>query len=811
MKRISLFFLLAVGVQVCGHAQSTVLHYDKPATYFEEALPIGNGSMGAMVYGRTEEEKLSLNDITLWTGEPDRSVYSPEAYKAIDGIRTALFNEDYREADKLQHAVQGHYTQNYQPLGTLTFTTNSTSNPEGYARTLDIQRAVATVDYSGCHREYFASAPDSVIVVLLQATEGRTIGLHLRYHCQLPHQMTAATKDGKGELTIDGYAAWTSKPSYTAGKESFHYDSNRGIHFRTIVQVVTKDGHIAAKNGDELRVTDATEVMLLIANVTSFNGADKDPVREGRDYKTLVRKRIDEASAKSFEQLLSRHIDDYRQYFNRMSLQLGTTDEAISRKTTEQQLLDYNDHKEINPDLEELYFNYGRYLLISCSRTEAVPANLQGLWNESMMPPWSCNYTSNINVEENYWPALPAGLMEMNQSLLGFIRQLPKTGEATAKAYYGVDKGWCLGHNTDIWAMTCPVGEHHGDPVWANWMMGGAWISTHLWEHYAFTMDLDYLRSVWPVLRGAADFCLGWLVEHDGHLLTAPATSPENFYRTSEGYEGRSLYGGFADLAMIRECLTDAAQAARALGESQTYIDTLEQTLRKLLPYRVGHDGNLQEWYHDWEDTDPHHRHQSHLFGLYPGHHITPESTPELAAACKRSLEIRGDRTTGWSAGWRVNLQARLYESEAAYHMLRVLLNYVSPDGYHGPNSRRGGGTYPNLFDAHSPFQIDGNFGGCAGVMEMLAQSTLIGGGKSQALLLPAMPEAWKAGGEVCGLRLRGGYEADFSWKNGEITHLAVRDCRPVSDTSASQLLICHGKKRWQIKTRSGQQKVVVK
>ena len=421
-KTLSTLLLLAAFASE-GRAQSALLHYDRPATYFEEALPIGNGTMGAMVYGRTEEEKLSLNDITLWTGEPDLKVFSPEAYKAIDGIREALFREDYKEADRLQHAVQGHYSQNYQPLGTLSFRTiGSMASTEDYQRTLDIERALATVSYKGCDRQYFASAPDSVIVVRLRATNGQPFAQRLSYHCQLPHQTTAETLQGNaGELVTDGYAAWTSKPTYTAGMESFQYDSNRGIHFRTIVRVIPKDGQVEAVNGDELQVSNATEVVILIANVTSFNGAEKDPVKEGRDYKRIVRNRIDKAAEKSYENLLARHTEDYQQFYKRINLELGTTAQGIREKTTEQQLRDYTDKNETNPDLEELYFNYGRYLLISCSRTEAVPANLQGLWNEKMLPPWSCNYTSNINVEENYWPALPAGLTEMNNALIGFI------------------------------------------------------------------------------------------------------------------------------------------------------------------------------------------------------------------------------------------------------------------------------------------------------------------------------------------------------------------------------------------------------
>ena len=787
-----------------AHAQSSLLHYDTPATYFEEALPIGNGTQGAMIYGGIGEDKISLNDITLWTGEPDTEVYSPDAHKSIEGIREALFREDYRQADQLQKAVQGHYSQNYQPLGTLTIRSDQSAASD-YQRTLDISRAVATVSYGNYSREYFASAPDSVIVIRLKAQQGAKLNLCLGYHCQLPNLRTASvSKEGVATMSIDGYAAWTSKPSYSGGSKSFRYDTGRGIHFRTLIRVVNTDGKISDRHHDELQLTDCTEALVLIANATSFNGNDKDPVREGRDYKKLVAQRIDHAAATAYADLLRRHEADYTAYYNRVSLDLGTTPAAIQQKTTEQQLRDYTERQEQNPDLEELYFNYGRYLLISCSRTSGVPANLQGLWNEKLLPPWSCNYTSNINVEENYWPAEQAGLGDMHQSLLGFIQKLPVTGTETAKAYYGVNEGWCLAHNTDIWAMTCPVGERGGDPSWACWNMGGAWISTHLWEHYAFTQDIDYLRQVYPTLKGAADFCLGWLVEKDGYLLTAPATSPENIYRTTDGYEGRTVYGGFADLAMVRECLMDTRQAALLVGESKDYIARLDATLGKLLPYRVGKQGNLQEWFHDWADQDPHHRHQSHLFGLYPGHHITVAETPALAAACKRTLEIKGDKTTGWSTGWRVNLQARLREAEAAYHIYRVLLNYISPDAYRGPGRRTGGGTYPNLLDAHSPFQIDGNFGGCAGVMEMLVQSTFDASNAALVDLLPALPKAWAASGTLKGVHVRGGATIDLAWKDGQLTALTLHRVAPATAPAVKFVLQC-GSKRWKAALKPGQ------
>lgn len=843
MKKSNYLFALVSAMLSCGsmNAQSQLsLHYDKPATYFEETLVIGNGSQGAIVYGGTHEDKISLNDMTLWTGEPDLKVWNPDAYKSVPDIRKALANEDYRLADQLQRKDQGHYSQSYQPVGTLSICDmGSTGETSAYKRNLDISKAVANVSYKeaggNINREYFASAPDSVIIIRLKAENGAKLNKRFRMHCQLPHM----TFIDKGELVMDGYAAYSNLPSYTDAAIKHRYDSNRGIHYRACVHILNNDGKVSAENNDELILENCTDATIFIAIATSFNGLDKDPVKEGKNYQALVRSRIDNAVSKSYAELLKRHTDDYTALFNRFSIDLGKTDAKIAALPTDKQLLEYTLAYEeaaskklplwevggLNPDLEELYMQYGRYLLISSSRTDMVPANLQGIWNESILPPWSCNYTSNINLEENYWPAEIANLGELHKPMLDFIEKLPVTGEKTAKAYYGVNEGWCLAHNTDIWGMTCPVGEGGGDPNWANWNMGGAWVSTHIWEHYLFSMDKDYLRKAYPTLKGAADFCMNWLIslkdlksmsdnpdgslplggyrealssevrernvrkDREGLLLiTAPSTSPENTYMTPDGYDGRTMYGGSADLAMIRECLLDTKAATVALGGDKAYIKKIDDTLARLLPYRIGKDGSLQEWYHDWKDTDPQHRHQSHLFGLFPGHHISMAETPELAQACKRALEIKGDKTTGWSTGWRVNLQARLHESEAAYHIYRTLLKYISPDNYKGEDRRKGGGTYPNLLDAHSPFQIDGNFGGTAGVIEMLCQSSA-----DCIELLPALPEAWKKEGSVSGICCRGGYEIGFSWKNGKVTKLTVSSKR--TDNSKANILLPNGKK----------------
>ena len=747
-----------------------VLHYNRPAEYFEEALVIGNGTMGAIVYGGTQRDVLSLNDLTLWTGEPDREVTTPDAHRSIPVIRQLLDNEDYRAADREQRKVQGHYSENYQPLGQLTVAyLDEAAEITAYRRSLDIGNAIARTEYLRGGRkqacDYFASAPDSVIVLRLTSAGEKGIRALLSFSSQLPHSTTAAGN----EMAVEGYTAYHSYPSYYMGvKEKHLYDPERGMRFRTLVRVLTQGGSVKSYPSGELKIEGAREALVLVANVTSFNGFDKDPAREGRDYRGLVERRMERAAAKTYDELREAHVADYRHYFDRVKLDLGQTAPEIAALPTDEQLKLYTDKSQANPALETLYFQFGRYLLISSSRTPGVPANLQGLWNERILPPWSCNYTTNINLEENYWAAETANLSEMHRPLMDFIANLSHTGAETAKAYYGVDKGWCLGHNTDIWAMTCPVGLNVGDPSWACWMMGGAWLSTHIWERYQFTRDKEFLRQYYPVLKGAAEFCLNWLVEKDGKLITSPGTSPENMFVTPDGYVGSTSYGCTSDLAMTRECLMDAAEAARELKTDKDFQKQVEKTLPRLWPYHVGADGNLQEWYHDWKDQDPQHRHQSHLFGLYPGHHLSVAATPGLAKACARTLEIKGDNTTGWSTGWRVNLYARLDDGKNAYHIYRRLLRLVSPDEYKGKDARRGGGTYPNLLDAHSPFQIDGNFGGCAGVIEMLMQSV-----EGSISLLPALPEQWKDG-HVEGICARGGFVVDMTWKDGCVTALRV-------------------------------------
>ena len=714
-------------------------------------------------------DRISLNDITLWTGEPDKEGEHPdynliesltpwgEASQWMEQIRQALDEEDYAKADQLQRRLQGHFSENYQPLGWLELV-----YPEGeitdYYRELDLSRAVATVQYKrdgkAFKAEYMVSSPDSVVVIRL--TGEAPIEAEIKLCSRLPHD----SKVEGSSIVSEGYTAYHSYPVYYhAAQEKFMYDPDRGIHYSTVVRCED-----AVAEGEVLKVSGVNETVIYVTNSTSFAGFDKDPVKEGKEYKKEALRNSEEAAVKGWKKLLKNHQKDYKELFDRVSIWLGDTEEEIKALPIDKQLLRYADG-EANPELEALYFQYGRYLLISSSRTVGVPANLQGIWNEYMLPPWSSNYTVNINLEENYWAAEAAGLPEMHDVLLGFVRNLSDNGSATAKNFYGIDRGWCLAHNSDIWAMTCPVGLGTGDPCWANWSFGGAWLATHIWEHWLFNRDMDALKRDYPALKGAAEFCIDYLVEKNDELVPSPTTSPENIYVTPEGYRGSTLYGSTADLAIIRECLIDATSAAELLGDVDFVVEASD-VLRRLHGYRIGEDGALQEWYYDWRDSDPSHRHQSHLIGAYPGHQI--QAGTELGNAALKTLEIKGFNTTGWSCGWRVNLYARLGDAEGAYKMYRRLLRYVSPDNYQGEDARRGGGTYPNLLDAHSPFQIDGNFGGCAGVIEMLVQST-----ENNIKTLPALPAAWPEG-YIKGVRTRTGEIVDLSWKDGEVESILL-------------------------------------
>ncbi len=730
------------------------LWYNRPAIAFEESLPIGNGKLGALIYGGVNNDSIFLNDLTLWTGGPVNPNEGGDAYKWIPKIREALFKEDYKTADSLQHYVQGHNSEYYQPLGILNIKDLNKGNVSDYHKQLSLDSALATLSYvrDGIKytREYFASHPDKMIAVKLNASKKGAINCDISLTSLIPHHVKAS----QGQLTMTGHVMGDEKNS---------------THYCAILQAKNTDGTITASDST-LHLQGVSEAVIYLVNETSYNGFDKHPVKEGAPY---IEKATDDAwhlVNYTYPELRQRHLDDYKKLFDRVSLNLQGA-KFDSTRPTDQQLLAYTDQKEHNPYLEQLYFQFGRYLLISCSRTPGLPANLQGLWATDLYSPWRGNYTININTEENYWPAEVTNLPEMVMPMDGMLKALSVTGSHNAKHFYGIDKGWCTGHNTDGWAMSNPVGTGNESPQWSNWAMGGAWLVQTLWDHYDYTRNLTYLRdTAYPLMKGASDFMLEWLIE-DPHnpkeLITAPCTSPEADYITDKGYRGSSFYGGTADLAIIRELFKNTIKGAQALGTDKDYQQKLQAAMERLRPYKIGKRGNLQEWYHDWDDQDWHHRHQSHLLGLYPFHQISVSKTPDLAAAASKTLEIKGDNSTGWSTGWRINLWARLHRSDKAYQILRKLLTYVSPAIYKD-SKHYSGGTYPNFFDAHPPFQIDGNFGGTAGICEMLMQCD----GETLELL-PALPKEWEAG-EIKGLKARGNYAIDITWKNHQVTKAKI-------------------------------------
>lgn len=742
------------------------LHYTSPASYWEEALPLGNGRLGAMVWSGVKEERLSLNEDSLWSGYP-RCHDVEGAAEHYSEARRLAFAGQYREAQAyIEDHMLGKYTQSYLPLGDLVLHMGHRDGIlEDYRRSLELDRAVSRLQYRldgvTYTREAFVSHPDQVTVLRLTADRTGAISLRAGLACQLNSVVRA-----KGNrLVLEGVAPSQVDPSYVDSKDPVIYEEQphrKGMRFTAMLSVEQEGGTLRA-DGQELCVENADSVTLRLCARTSFAGPFRQPFTDGLDEKNLCEGDLANAEKRVYTQLLARHEADYRPYFDRVTLNL---DEGKTELPIPERLSDWD--KDGDPDLYALLFQYGRYLTITASRPGTQPTNLQGIWNRHMRAPWSSNFTININTEMNYWACEAAGLPEFHQPLFDLLGTLRVTGAKTAQTHYGA-RGFVAHHNSDIWGLSNPVGDSgRGTATYAFWPMSAGWLSSHAFEHYRFSQDPAFLRdTAYPILRDAARFYLDVLTEDtDKTLIFAPSTSPENMFLIGGGASGVSKTTTMTT-AIIRQTLQNTAECCSILGVDEALRAEAEEALRRLPEYKIGSRGELLEWSEELPEAEPQHRHTSHLYPLHPGHDITVDGTPELAAACRKTLELRGDESTGWALAWRINLWARLRDAERAYAVLQKQLRPVSGDAEMTMAS--GGGCYPNLFGAHPPFQIDSNFGVCAGIAELLLQST-----EREITLLPALPKAF-ATGAVTGLRARGGVTVDIHFKKGALSQAFLR------------------------------------